>query len=131
MLRPYINTTEVKLDDSKLPKVGFANFVRYLSDPRNVFGSTDVTEHWNEMYRMCHPCLINYTYIGEFDSLAQDSSFILKDLEYMVDLPKATNPTNTSNAAVWKSYLSLLSNSELAAMKKRYEIDARLFGYNI
>ncbi|XP_071808090.1 carbohydrate sulfotransferase 11-like isoform X2 [Asterias amurensis] len=118
--------------DKILPKVDFPQFARYVSDSQNIFGNYGPTEHWNEVYKMCHPCLVRYDFIGEFDKLTRDSELILKatGLEKAVRFPKATNPTNSSGDSVANKYLSLLNKTEITALNKRYEIDAELFGYS-
>ncbi|XP_033644685.1 carbohydrate sulfotransferase 9-like [Asterias rubens] len=118
--------------DKILPKVDFPQFARYVSDSQNIFGNYGPTEHWNEVYKMCHPCLVRYDFIGEFDKLTRDSELILKatGLENTVRFPKATNPTNSSGDSVTNKYLSLLNKTEITALNKRYEIDAELFGYS-
>ncbi|XP_038056109.1 carbohydrate sulfotransferase 9-like [Patiria miniata] len=131
-LRPYLNSTESVSHHPGFRQVKFGEFVRYVSDPQNVFHSYDATEHWMEMYKMCHPCLLKYDYIGEFDHLTRDASIILEEtgLRRNISFPEPDNPTNSSGRDLFKVYLSQLKNSEVAALNKRYEIDTFLFGYS-
>ncbi|XP_022092966.1 carbohydrate sulfotransferase 11-like [Acanthaster planci] len=128
-LRPYLNSTKSVAGRGTFTKVQFAEFVRYVSDPRSVFHSYDATEHWKEMYKMCHPCLLRYNYTGRFEHLTRDSDIILEEtgLRKFVSFPKSTNPTNTSGQATLEKYMSQLQEADITALKHRYEIDT-LFG---
>ncbi|KAF2366047.1 Sulfotransferase [Trinorchestia longiramus] len=50
-------------------------------------------EHWKPAYHLCHPCTLNYTYLGRFDDLYRDSTQILSRIagKENIQFPKYPN----------------------------------------
>ncbi|XP_022103204.1 carbohydrate sulfotransferase 11-like [Acanthaster planci] len=113
--------------------VSFAQFARYLGDPANSFRGDDPTEHWNQMYRICHPCAVSYDIVGNFSTLHEDADFLLnlKGLDTKVSYPKSTNPTNSSDEQYLARYFANLLPGDIKALLDRYLIDFELFGYTL
>ncbi|XP_038071651.1 carbohydrate sulfotransferase 11-like [Patiria miniata] len=111
--------------------VSFAQFAQYLADPANKFRGNDPTEHWNEMYRMCHPCAVTYDILGNFSTLHEDADFFLhlQGLDGKVSYPKSTNPTNSSDEQYLAKYFAKLLPADIEALLARYSVDFELFGY--
>ncbi|XP_033127908.1 carbohydrate sulfotransferase 11-like [Anneissia japonica] len=105
--------------------VTFQEFAQYLSDNKNTF-LYPFEEHWRETYRLCSPCEIDYDYIGHFDTLIEDSTFILKTLNETHDFPAAGNPTNSSQQSVLQNYYKQLNFKEIERLKERYRVDSLL-----
>ena len=86
-------------------------------------------EHWREQYNLCHPCRVQFDYIGHYETLAEDALFILRktNLEHRVDFPE-WQPTNTS--ALIQKYYSTLSLLRIKQLQNIYSKDFELFGYN-
>ena len=113
--------------------VTFAQFVRYVGDPQNSFSNVGPTEHWNDMYRMCQPCMIKYDIIGNFSTLHKDADFMLQaaGLNHKISYPKSTNPTNSSDEGYIESYFSNLPSADIQALLTRYAIDLNLYKFKI
>ncbi|XP_069760769.1 carbohydrate sulfotransferase 12-like [Narcine bancroftii] len=132
MLKLYANCSDpprtVKEAFSAGIKPTFKNFIQYLLDPqtekRNPFN-----EHWKQIYRLCHPCQINYDFIGKLESLDEDASYLLKllNVEKLVRFPPGSqNQTVVSWERDW------FAKIPVAWRRKLYEIykpDFTLFGY--
>ncbi|XP_067911839.1 carbohydrate sulfotransferase 12-like [Heterodontus francisci] len=109
-------------------KPTFINFIQYLLDPRTE-KDMPFNEHWRQIYRLCHPCQINYDFIGKLESLDEDSSYLLKllNVEKLVQFPPSLrNRTVNSWEEDW------FSKIPLAWRKKLYELykpDFVFFGY--
>nr|CAD7457429.1 unnamed protein product [Timema tahoe] len=112
------NESLLKGDDVK-----FSEFVAYLIDQKNKFN-----EHWKPIYDLCHPCLINYDIIGKYETLYEDSDFVLQKagIENVV-FPRAPKPSSTS--FYLKSYFSALSKETIEQLYKIYFLDFKLFDY--
>ncbi|XP_033113862.1 carbohydrate sulfotransferase 11-like [Anneissia japonica] len=119
------NTVDETLMKGNL-SVTFQEFVQYLGDNRNSLSGLP-EEHWRETYRLCSPCEIDYDYIGHFDTLFEDSKFILKALNIAIDFPVSTNPTNSSHEYILQEYYKQINLTEIERIKRRYRVDLLLY----
>ncbi|XP_071958510.1 carbohydrate sulfotransferase 9-like [Antedon mediterranea] len=109
-----------------IKSVTFREFINYLADTSNGL-LTDPEEHWREAYRLCYPCEIDYDYYGHFETLTEDSTYIIKALNLSIEYPQSTNPTNSSETSILEEYYSQISSGEIEKLKDRYRIDMLLF----
>ena len=86
-------------------------------------------DHWREQYKLCHPCQVQFDYVGHYETLEDDAQFILRktQLDDKVFFPE-WQPTNTS--ALMKNYYSTLSRLRIRQLWNIYRKDFELFGYN-
>ncbi|XDV12720.1 hypothetical protein PO909_001315 [Leuciscus waleckii] len=107
----------------------FSNFVRYLLDP-NTEKEMPFNEHWRQIYRLCHPCQINYDFVGKLETLDEDAEHLLRILrvDNVVEFPQShRNRTVSSWEQDWFANIPLESRKELYRL---YEADFKLFGYS-
>ena len=90
--------------------------------------------HFLRMYKLCHPCVINYDYISKLETQSVDASFIIKN--YLSD--KGTYAMKkdhrvTGGATTWKALPSYnsISTNDINDLKALFELDMQLFGYSI
>ncbi len=110
--------------------VTFSQFAKFVS--ANVRGN--VNAHWMSMYGLCHPCLIDYDWIGHYDSLLTDADFILTaaGVDPAIRFPNfTTNPTGSSDPRTLFRYYSALTKYENEAVYKHFYVDFGLFGFEI
>ena len=69
------NATEESLKEGR--DVTFEEFVRHVVDSASLEDQT-LNEHWQKFYLTCHPCSIQYDFIGKFETLHEDAEFVLK-----------------------------------------------------
>ncbi|XP_072916854.1 carbohydrate sulfotransferase 12-like [Hemitrygon akajei] len=109
-------------------KLTFTNFIQYLLDPQTE-KEVPFNEHWRQVYRLCHPCQINYDFIGKLESLDEDATYLLKLLKVdkLVQFPSSSrNQTVASWEHEW------FAKIPVAWRRKLYEIynpDFVIFGY--
>ncbi|KAL2100791.1 hypothetical protein ACEWY4_002552 [Coilia grayii] len=106
----------------------FSNFIQYLLDPRTE-KEAPYNEHWRQMYRLCHPCQINYDFVGKLETLDEDAEQLLRILrvDNVVQFPRShRNRTTSSWEQDWFANIPYELRSQLY---KLYEADFRLFGY--
>lgn len=86
-------------------------------------------EHWKPLYHLCHPCSIQYDYIGNFDDLYKDSIDILKNVltQEQIYFP-ATVPSKTPKYV--DRYLSTVTSDILMKVRTKFRLDFDLFGYH-
>ena len=107
----------------------FTEFVRfYLS-------SREKNEHWKEIHSLCHPCALRYKFIGHFDTMQEDSAYLLKSIktDRASELPRKQKITNSSQTNSLREYYSQLPQAWLLRLIQDLEIqrDMKLFGYDV
>lgn len=117
------NPTNVSL--TKGDDVTFSEFVSYLLSSNPNF----YNEHWQKMTDLCHPCLINYDFIGKYETLVEDSNFLLRYIGTNLSFPILHKPSTTRSNL--KKYYNTLSKSVIYKLYSIYEMDFRLFGYDL
>lgn len=107
--------------------VTFREFVHYLIHEGS---SSDMTnEHWTPIHQLCHPCTLNYSFIGKYEKLEEDSKIVLN----MIGAPSITFPRSRPSQTFerLKHYLQQLSMDDIIKLYRVYEVDFKLFGYNL
>uniref|UniRef100_A0A3P9HKV9 Carbohydrate sulfotransferase n=1 Tax=Oryzias latipes TaxID=8090 RepID=A0A3P9HKV9_ORYLA len=105
----------------------FYNFIQYIVDPRTQTYAFE--PHWSQMYRLCHPCLIEYDFVGHQESLQEDAQELLKMVKLENDIkfpPSSENMTSPDSVMDWFQSVPLQDRRKLY---KIYEEDFQLFGY--
>ncbi|CAN9505835.1 unnamed protein product [Ophioblennius macclurei] len=132
MLRRYANqpTPPDTVDEAFAVGVHpmFSQFIQYLLDPQTEKDGP-FNEHWRQVYRLCHPCQIQYDFVGHLETLEEDAEQLLRQLrvDNVVEFPATQlNLTSSSLETDWFSAVPAEVRRELYKM---YEPDFRLFGY--
>lgn len=109
-------------------KISFAEFVEFLikAPAKEAFEM-----HWERMYKLCNPCLINYTLIGKYENLVQDAQVIIESIVRNISIPF---PTYTSvhvqdTTSLMELYFSQITERQLGRLLSLYEFDYLLFDY--
>lgn len=56
--------------------VTFEEYVKYITDSR----SLDLNEHFQSQIDICHPCLVEYDFYGNFGTYSQDAKALIKKI---------------------------------------------------
>ncbi|KAI1892153.1 hypothetical protein AGOR_G00151310 [Albula goreensis] len=111
--------------------VTFQEFVQYLVDPQTQ-REEPFNEHWERVHALCHPCLIHYDMVGKYETLEQDSHYVLRlaRMEAEVHFPTSDKSTRTTGhmAAQFFHNISPLYHRKLYNL---YRMDFLLFNYSI
>ncbi|XP_053272615.1 carbohydrate sulfotransferase 12-like [Pleuronectes platessa] len=110
------------------PRITFYNFIQYLLDPQTE-QNLPFDPHWRQMHRLCHPCLIQYDFIGHQETLQEDAEQLLNTLKLQNDIkfpPSYVNITTPEYLSGWFRKVPLVERMKLY---KLYETDFKLFGY--
>ncbi|KAI5086457.1 carbohydrate sulfotransferase 11, partial [Silurus meridionalis] len=110
--------------------VSFEEFVYYLVDPRTQ-REEPFNEHWERAHALCHPCLIHYDVVGKYESLAQDSRYVLKlaGAEGEVEFPASSKSTRTTESMAAK-FFNNISPFYQKKLYNLYRMDFLLFNYS-
>ncbi|PIK57814.1 putative carbohydrate sulfotransferase 11 isoform X2 [Apostichopus japonicus] len=110
----------------------FHEYVEYVSDPQNNL-LDPAEEHWIEMFRLSHPCAINFDFIGRVETLDRDTNFVLRNIigisPKKILFRNSTNPTNSSDGRLLQKYFSDVPRKDVRALYQRFAPDFKLFGY--
>ncbi|XP_028998424.1 carbohydrate sulfotransferase 12-like isoform X2 [Betta splendens] len=131
ILRRYGNLSQSSQTATKAFASGvrpsFYNFIQYLLDPQTQKQPFD--PHWNQMHRLCQPCLIQYDFVGHLETLQEDADLLLKILKLESDIKVPPGNYNvTTNGFVW-GWFRTVPLEDRRRLYKLYEGDFRLFGY--
>ncbi|XP_063872012.1 carbohydrate sulfotransferase 11-like [Scylla paramamosain] len=109
--------------------ITFTEYIRFISQPGR--GTPEQrNEHWLPMHEICHPCAIQYDFIGKYENLKEDSEYLLKWLgvtDLMDTFPAAARPFHASRYD--PKYFGQLSHDEIMAFHAKYLPDFMLFNY--
>ena len=118
-------------------ETGFARFNEFLQFIADEGRIRKVNVHWRNIHDLCHPCFVKYDYIAKLETIEQDFQFIGKRIN-----KKATNfpdkslgpvPPNyreENYTEVFIKYYSTVNKDTLNRLRKLYELDFKLFGYD-
>ncbi|KAI4888435.1 hypothetical protein NFI96_000754, partial [Prochilodus magdalenae] len=133
MLKRYgaISNPPESLEEAKAAGIvpTFSNFIQYiLSIPAEKYEWLD--EHWRQMIHLCHPCQIDYDFIGKMETMEEDAAHLLRMLhvDNIVHLGKSGNKTDENWTKTWYPNLPIDWRRKLY---KLYEKDYKLFGYQV
>lgn len=109
--------------------ISFSNYVDYLVRMHKVGKQSQLNEHWAPYHSLCHPCLLQYDFIGRYESLIEDSNQILYHVDAPANLSFPSNrPHNTSGLI--PKYFKSLSNRQIKDLLRAYHDDFVLFDYH-
>ncbi|CAB1457776.1 unnamed protein product [Pleuronectes platessa] len=111
--------------------VSFEEFVYYLVDPATQ-REEPFNEHWERVHSLCHPCLIHYDVVGKYETLEQDSRYVLQlaGVEDQVSFPTSSKSTRTTGdmAAQFFKNISPFYQKKLYNL---FRMDFLLFNYTV
>lgn len=108
--------------------VRFEEFVAYLLDPRTT-KHRPFNQHWMQYYELCHPCLIQYDFVGKYETMQEDADLVLRQLGVAstVTFPSYQKRVKTSNFLAQK--FANISTDDIHRLWNLYSIDFDLFDY--
>ena len=105
--------------------IKFWEFLGYLTkiDP------SKLQEHWKPYYHLCHPCAVDYDFIGNFSNLKSDADHILEDINFPKNISFPKFKLSKTSQYVEK-YLESVPIDILQLIASIFEPDFKLFGYS-
>uniref|UniRef100_A0ACB8FE52 Carbohydrate sulfotransferase 9 n=1 Tax=Sphaerodactylus townsendi TaxID=933632 RepID=A0ACB8FE52_9SAUR len=112
--------------------VQFKEFIQYLLDSHRPIGM-DI--HWEQISKLCNPCIINYDFIGKFETLEEDANYFLRLIGAPEDLtyPNFKDRHSTderTNSEVVRQYLAKIPATERQMIYDFYSLDYLMFNYS-
>ncbi|XP_033640911.1 carbohydrate sulfotransferase 11-like [Asterias rubens] len=100
----------------------------YLTNPSE---KANFDDHWQEIYKMCSPCKVNYDYLGWLETIGDDAKYMLTalNLEDTVSYPTKANSHPTNSSETYKFFSHNTNKTTLGKLWEVYQTDFELFGY--
>lgn len=110
--------------------IPFPRFVDYvLKYGRKVMRTEgDMNDHWGLFVDICHPCFMNYDFIGHMETIQTDADHILRDWGAPPNFRYPYETTANTTSLVDKYFRSLTSE-QIQSLYKLFETDFKIFGY--
>ncbi|XP_058136106.1 carbohydrate sulfotransferase 8 [Dasypus novemcinctus] len=112
--------------------VRFPEFVQYLLDVHRPVGM-DI--HWDHVSRLCSPCLVDYDFVGKFESMEDDANFFLslirapRNLTFPRFKDRHSQEARTT-ARITRQYFAQLSALQRQRAYDFYYMDYLMFNYS-
>ena len=102
--------------------VSFSEFIQYFSN------DISRNQHWRQYEKLCHPCVIDYDFIGHLETLEDDAPLLLKmaGLDDRVTFPPIHKATGESEVL---KYYSQIPPRYITRLGELYRSDFEMFGY--
>ncbi|KAL4613201.1 carbohydrate sulfotransferase 8-like isoform X1 [Arapaima gigas] len=112
--------------------VTFKEFVQYLLDVHRPVGM-DI--HWEPVGHLCSPCLLDFDFIGKFETMQVDANFLLHitGAPHNLTFPsfKDRNPqAERTSAHITQQYFAQLNASDRQRVYDFYYMDYLMFNYS-
>uniref|UniRef100_A0A672SAX6 Carbohydrate sulfotransferase n=1 Tax=Sinocyclocheilus grahami TaxID=75366 RepID=A0A672SAX6_SINGR len=112
--------------------VTFKEFIQYLLDVHRPVGM-DI--HWEPVGHLCSPCLLDYDFIGKFETLEEEANFLLRSIGAPSNLTfpsfKDRNPNaERTSLEITKRYFAQLNVTERQRTYDFYYMDYLMFNYS-
>ena len=108
--------------------VTFSEFIQYILDPQTT-ESSSFNAHWRQYYKLCRPCIVNYDYIGKYETLAEDVGNVLRALNATHIKFPASVASGRRTADLVSSVYANISSEDIHGLWKTYAVDFEMFGY--
>ncbi|KAK9497189.1 hypothetical protein O3M35_004554 [Rhynocoris fuscipes] len=119
--RTKSNSSSPQNDD-----VTFEEFISYLTQSNG----DKLNEHWQAIDNLCSPCSITYDFIGKYETLQADSNYLLKSIGVENIIFPAGPKIHTTSDHL-NMYFRRLPAAKIKELYKIYEMDFRLFSYDL
>ncbi|XP_014674110.1 PREDICTED: carbohydrate sulfotransferase 11-like [Priapulus caudatus] len=113
--------------------VSFEQFLTFVVESRRL----RLDNHWARMVDLCNPCLINYDFVGKYETLRDDSAALLRrtGLTQSLDFPTRTasryGNTSSDDVMLMRRYYKDVPLELGRKVYATYELDFLLFNYSL
>ncbi|XP_069811733.1 carbohydrate sulfotransferase 11 isoform X1 [Dendropsophus ebraccatus] len=110
--------------------VKFEEFVAYLIDPHTQ-KEEPFNEHWQTVFSLCHPCHIHYDLIGKYETLEEDSNYVLQlaGVGNYLKFPTFAKSTRTTDEMT-AEFFQNISSEHQTQLYEVYKLDYLMFNYS-
>ncbi|CAG9133488.1 unnamed protein product [Plutella xylostella] len=110
--------------------VSFEEFAQFLAGAPAELADVARNEHWQPVASLCHPCRVNYTLVGKYETLVDDALLALHTINAShIQFPRLARTSGTADKL--RNYYSLLQLPLIRKLYKLYKDDFRIFNYDL
>nr|XP_035959259.1 carbohydrate sulfotransferase 11 isoform X2 [Halichoerus grypus] len=111
--------------------VRFEEFVAYLVDPHTQ-REEPFNEHWQTVHSLCHPCHIHYDLVGKYETLEEDSNYVLRlaGVGSYLKFPTYAKSTRTTDEMTTEFFQNISSEHQ-TQLYEVYKLDFLMFNYSV
>lgn len=111
--------------------VRFEEFVAYLIDPHTQ-REEPFNEHWQTVHSLCHPCHIRYDLVGKYETLEEDSNYVLQlaGVGGSLKFPTYAKSTRTTDEMTTEFFQNISSEHQ-TQLYEVYKLDFLMFNYSV
>ena len=111
----------------------FANYVAEIGSNKSL--SHHLNPHWLPYQSICHPCVVNYDYVAQLETLDKDFPYILRHLSANPAIKQFLSPDfgpTSPSENDWitaSSYYEQLTTPLKYKLRNIYDLDFLMFDY--
>ncbi|XP_072179751.1 carbohydrate sulfotransferase 14-like [Diadema setosum] len=105
----------------------FEDFARYLINGPPALRSD---MHWESYHSRCQPCIVNYDYIGHYETLSMDADEIIRRLDLGNGATSRFPRKESASEGIAREILGDVDSLLLMRLYELYDLDCQLFGYS-
>lgn len=123
--------------------VTFAEFMKYIAQPYGEYLLKN-DAHWNEYYKKCHPCILDYDYYIRIETGDSDQHYFLNEYlhsnqtdRFSGNKIRFNNVGNTTEEMLAQNGFTQtpqsfagVNRSDYDVIRRHFQIDSQLFGYS-
>ncbi|XP_050670595.1 carbohydrate sulfotransferase 11 [Leptidea sinapis] len=110
--------------------VTFREFALFLTNRSEELVDIVNNEHWQPITNLCHPCLIKYTLVGQYETLLDDALLALHTISAShIHFPRLAHTSGTAEKL--RNYFAQLELPLIRRLYKLYKYDYKLFSYDL
>jgi hypothetical protein len=108
--------------------VNFVEFIRFVVYRAESISSFNINEHWQSQVSLCQPCVVDYDYYSEMQTVGQDAEAILQSIgAESVEFPQSHVTKSSINMT---QFYSDIDPRLIRKYVKLFKKDFDIFGYS-
>ena len=108
--------------------ITFEEFLKFVIEDNKKHKTTNM--HWKPLYLLSMPCIIKYSFIGKFETFAEDFKYLMSKIA-VVQVPeiKMHSSPGSSTSNVFKRYWRQIPQDIVQKITETFARDFEMFNY--
>ena len=105
--------------------VTFSEFIKFVTD-----SDKEMDGHWRPQHLLSFPCYVNYTFIGKFETLQEDTTYLLQIIYGAKIIKEVESMKKKTNSAETAKYFADISPEYIEKIRELYKYDFLFYNYS-
>ena len=105
--------------------VTFPEFIKFVTD-----SDKEMDGHWRPQHLLSFPCYVNYTFIGKFETLQEDTIYLLQKIYGSKIIKEVESMKKKTNSAETAKYFADISPEYIEKIQELYKYDFLFYNYS-